>query len=150
MYYLCRLKLPLVVQDSTGSVSLTVFDREASKILNTSAKALVDKHTAVRYYYDFVFYINNFFDNILIKCYIKQGGDNAGYPEELNDLVGKKFAFRIDISEFNQKNNFWVFGVSKVIDDADIICELKKKSNNSEVIHLNQNIFNKLFLTNKY
>ncbi|XP_076919596.1 uncharacterized protein LOC143580468 [Bidens hawaiensis] len=118
-----RLKLPLVVQDSTGSVSLTVFDREASKILNTSAKALVDKHAA--------------------------GGDKALYPDEFDVLVGKKFAFRIDITDFNQKNNFWIFGVSKVIDDADIIFELKKKSNNSEVIHLHKNIFNIHFLTNK-
>ncbi|XP_076912822.1 uncharacterized protein LOC143571220 [Bidens hawaiensis] len=103
----CNNTVIEVVERTPQEVSLTVFDREASKILNTSAKPLVEKHVS--------------------------GGDKALYPDEFDVLAGKKFAFRIDITDFNQKNNFWVFGVSKIIDDGDIIFELKKKSNNFEV-----------------
>ncbi|KAJ0461671.1 putative nucleic acid-binding, replication factor A [Helianthus annuus] len=105
--YTERLKIPLTVQDSSGTVSLTLFDRDACRILKTTAAKLIEKHVA--------------------------GGDKGPYPDEFESLLGKKFAFKIDISEFNIENNFWFFGVSKFSDDEDIIFELEKKANNIEV-----------------
>ncbi|XP_035845742.1 replication protein A 70 kDa DNA-binding subunit B-like [Helianthus annuus] len=105
--YTQRLKIPLTVQDSSGTVSLTLFDRDACRILKTTAANLIEKHVA--------------------------GGDKGLYPDEFEALLGKKFAFKIDISEFNIENNFWFFGVSKLTDDEDIIFELEKKANNIEV-----------------
>ncbi|KAF5754098.1 putative nucleic acid-binding, replication factor A [Helianthus annuus] len=105
--YTKRLKIPLTVQDSSGTVSLTLFDRDACRILNTTAANLIEKHVA--------------------------GGDKGLYPDEFEALLGKKFAFKIDISEFNIEHNFWFFGVSKLTDDEDIIFELEKKANNIEV-----------------
>ncbi|KAJ0843662.1 putative nucleic acid-binding, replication factor A [Helianthus annuus] len=105
--YTKRLKIPLTVQDSSGTVSLTLFDRDACRILKTTAANLIEKHVA--------------------------GGDKGLYPDEFEALLGKKFAFKIDISEFNIEHNFWFFGVSKLTDDEDIIFELEKKANNIEV-----------------
>ncbi|KAF5795740.1 putative nucleic acid-binding, replication factor A [Helianthus annuus] len=105
--YTQRLKIPLTVKDSSGTVSLTLFDRDACRILKTIAANLIEKHVA--------------------------GGDKVLYPDEFEALLGKKIAFKIDISEFNIENNFWFFGVSKLTDDEDIIFELEKKANNIEV-----------------
>lgn len=55
-------------------------------------------------------------------------------PDEFTALLGKKFAFIIDISNYNYDNSFWVFGITKLTDDPNIILELEKKSNNYEVI----------------
>ncbi|KAJ0696335.1 putative nucleic acid-binding, replication factor A [Helianthus annuus] len=85
--YTQRLKIPLTVQDSSGTMSLTLFDRDACRILKTTAANLIEKHVA--------------------------GGDKGLYPDEFEALLGKKFAFKIDISEFNIENNFWFFGVEK-------------------------------------
>ncbi|XP_076945665.1 uncharacterized protein LOC143616831 [Bidens hawaiensis] len=45
------------------------------------------------------------------------------FPDEF------KFAFKIDISQYNLDYSKWVFGVSKLSDDKDIIFELEKKAN---------------------
>ncbi|MFS7913577.1 putative nucleic acid-binding, replication factor A [Helianthus anomalus] len=103
--YTQRLKIPLTVQDSSGTVSLTLFDRDACRILKTTAANLIVKHVA--------------------------GGDKGLYPDEFEALLGKN-AFKIDISEFNIENNFWFFSVSKLTDDEDIIFELEKKANKIE------------------
>ncbi|KAJ0560079.1 putative nucleic acid-binding, replication factor A [Helianthus annuus] len=100
--YVQRIKIPLTVQDSSGTVSLTLFDRDACKILKTTTSNLIEKHLA--------------------------GGDKGLYPDEFEALLGKKFAFKIDIKQFNIDNNFWFFCVSKLTDDEDIICELEKKA----------------------
>ncbi|XP_035846491.1 uncharacterized protein LOC110898621 isoform X9 [Helianthus annuus] len=95
-----RFKIPLRVQDKTGVLSLTLFDRDAQKILKKSAKELVDK--------------------------ILDGETNI-FPNEFKDLVDKKFAFKIDIANFNLKNNYKFFTVIKLTDDPAIISDLEKK-----------------------
>ncbi|XP_022037996.1 uncharacterized protein LOC110940744 isoform X2 [Helianthus annuus] len=82
-----RFKIPLRVQDKTGVLSLTLFDRDAQKIFKKSAKELVDK--------------------------ILDGETNI-FPNEFKDLVDKKFAFTIDIANFNLKNNYKFFTVIKL------------------------------------
>ncbi|KAI3829131.1 hypothetical protein L1987_03247 [Smallanthus sonchifolius] len=101
-----RLKIPLTVQDSTGTLSLTLFDRAATKLLKKNASVLTEKHLS--------------------------GGDKGLYPDEFSELLGKKFAFKIDITQFNIDNKHWVFGISNLTDNVDIIFELEKKANNYE------------------
>ncbi|KAL9997353.1 putative nucleic acid-binding, replication factor A [Helianthus debilis subsp. tardiflorus] len=86
-----RFKIPLRVQDETGVLSLTMFDRDAQKILKKSAKELVDQ--------------------------ILDEENNNILPNELKELVDKKFAFKIDISKFNLNNNYKFFTVIKLTDD---------------------------------
>ncbi|KAI3814359.1 hypothetical protein L1987_19112 [Smallanthus sonchifolius] len=38
------LKIPLTVQDSTGTLSLTLFDRATTKLLKKNASVLIEKH----------------------------------------------------------------------------------------------------------
>ncbi|XP_076908821.1 uncharacterized protein LOC143565856 [Bidens hawaiensis] len=61
------------------------------------------------------------------------GVENEMFPYEFLALLGKKFAFKIDISQYNLDYGKWVFAVSKLTDDKDIIFELEKKANNTEL-----------------
>ncbi|XP_076929536.1 uncharacterized protein LOC143593980 [Bidens hawaiensis] len=69
-----RFRIPIRVQDTTGVVSLTLFDR------------LDLMHT---------------------------------FPEELNIILEKKFAFIVEVSDYNIRNSYDVYGVSKLTDDED-------------------------------
>ncbi|KAJ0513581.1 hypothetical protein HanHA300_Chr10g0359311 [Helianthus annuus] len=55
-------------------------------------------------------------------------------PDEIADLVGKKYAFNIDISNFNVSNNYKSFTVSNLTDDPSIISRLEA---NLEVFQVN-------------
>ena len=59
--------------------------------------------------------------------------DEGLYPDEFNQLIGKKFAFKIEVSQFNVDKKVWVFKVLKLTDNPDIISELETKANNYEV-----------------
>ncbi|KAI7732623.1 hypothetical protein M8C21_032847 [Ambrosia artemisiifolia] len=61
-----------------------------------------------------------------------EGGDEGLYPDEFKELIGKKFAFKIEISQFNVDKKFWVFKILKLTDNSDIISELEKKASNYE------------------
>ncbi|KAI3727322.1 hypothetical protein L1987_67135 [Smallanthus sonchifolius] len=69
--------------------------------------------------------------SLLIEKHLS-GGDTGLYPDEFSELLGKKFAFKIDITEFNINNNHWFFGISKLTENVDIISKLEKKANNYE------------------
>ncbi|KAJ0776892.1 hypothetical protein HanLR1_Chr02g0050931 [Helianthus annuus] len=55
--------------------------------------------------------------------------------DEIHDLVGKKYAFKIDISNFNIINNYKSFIVCNFTDDPSIISKLEA---NLEVYQENQ------------
>ncbi|XP_076954819.1 uncharacterized protein LOC143629427 [Bidens hawaiensis] len=48
-------------------------------------------------------------------------------PDDMNVILEKKFAFVIDVTNYNIKNSYDVFGVSKLTDDHDVISELETK-----------------------
>ncbi|KAL8216305.1 hypothetical protein R6Q57_023142 [Mikania cordata] len=102
-----RFKIPIRVQDCTGVVSLNLFEREAKRILKKSANDLLEKYL--------------------------EGGYKGILPDEFNDLMEKRFAFKIDVTNFNVLNNYKFFGISKMSDDPEIISELEKKFNIDEV-----------------
>nr|KAJ0201207.1 hypothetical protein LSAT_V11C600319740 [Lactuca sativa] len=98
-----RFKIPLRVQDNTGTLTLTLFDQEAKKLFKYTAKELYD--------------INN-----------KLGINLDLYPMELKVVVEKKLAIKIDISSYNVINKSNIYGISRLTDNANIIDELEKKN----------------------
>ncbi|XP_076952444.1 replication protein A 70 kDa DNA-binding subunit D-like [Bidens hawaiensis] len=97
-----RFKIKIRVQDSTGVVSLTLFDRDAKMLINKTAAELIDSQ--------------------------KQNEvENVGFPSELDCLLEKKFAFKVDVAEFNFRNSVEDYGINKLTDDTNILTELQKR-----------------------
>ncbi|XP_076928963.1 uncharacterized protein LOC143593124 [Bidens hawaiensis] len=108
-----RFKIKIRVQDSTGVVSLTLFDRDAKMLINKTATELIDSQ--------------------------KQNEvENGGFPPELDCLLEKKFAFKVDVAEFNFRNSVEDYGINKLTDDTNILTALQKKQH-SRLEHLCQN-----------
>ncbi|KAK9075631.1 hypothetical protein SSX86_003957 [Deinandra increscens subsp. villosa] len=106
-----KFKIQIRVQDVTGVVSLTLFDRDASRLIEKSAADLLDIY----------------------------GEDK--FPEEINSLVDKRFAFKIEITEYNFNNNYQVYGVAALLDDSLVVSKLEKKFNlgqasDSDSVHM--------------
>ncbi|KAL8259682.1 hypothetical protein R6Q59_027635 [Mikania micrantha] len=75
------------------------------------------------------FLTNTAFTNIGEICEIFEEDDFGKYPSEITHLLEKKFAFKIEVSEFNLKNNYQVYGILKLTDDSTVISELDKRFN---------------------
>ncbi|MFS7998628.1 putative replication protein A, OB [Helianthus anomalus] len=101
-----RYKIPLRVQDSTGTVSCTLFDYEAIKLIKKTSKELLDVYSKV--------------DN-------STEGSFQSLPSEFDILINKKFAFQIKISSFNISNQIENYGISMLTCDDDILSELENK-----------------------
>ncbi|CAI9273787.1 unnamed protein product [Lactuca saligna] len=97
-----RYKIPIRVQDDSGTITLTLFDRDAYRIVKKHARDLIDK--------------------------IKQAGDNPRlYLYDLKCLEYKKMAFKIDVNSFNVSNNYNRFGILGYTVDSNVIDALEKK-----------------------
>ncbi|XP_035832949.1 uncharacterized protein LOC118481789 [Helianthus annuus] len=107
IYAIPRFKIPISVQDSSGTVSLTLFDYEAFKIFKKSAKDLL----AVQ-------------DQVVNSAEIPNP-----YPELFDTLVGKKYAFVINISDYNIEYQVENYGIAMATNDDDIIAALYSKFN---------------------
>ncbi|KAM0023582.1 putative nucleic acid-binding, replication factor A [Helianthus debilis subsp. tardiflorus] len=101
-----RYKIPLRVQDSTGTVSCTLFDYEAIKLIKKTSKELLDVYSKV--------------DN-------STEGSFQSLPSEFDILINKKFAFQIKISSFNISNQIENYGISMLTCDDDILSALENK-----------------------
>ncbi|XP_076954995.1 uncharacterized protein LOC143629668 [Bidens hawaiensis] len=55
--------------------------------------------------------------------------ENGGFPAELDCLLEKIFAFKVDVAEFNFRNNVEDYGINKLTEDTNIITELQKRQN---------------------
>ncbi|XP_076920597.1 uncharacterized protein LOC143581785 [Bidens hawaiensis] len=55
--------------------------------------------------------------------------ENGGFPAELDCLLEKIFAFKVDVADFNFRNNVDDYGINKLTDDTNIITELQKRLN---------------------
>ncbi|CAI9296505.1 unnamed protein product [Lactuca saligna] len=94
--------IPINVQDCTGTIGLTLFDREARRLLNISAYKLKKIHDAV-------------------------GDSDALFPMQLNVLKNRKFGFVVDITEYNVNNYNNIYTVLRVTEDMSIVSELESK-----------------------
>ncbi|XP_035845863.1 uncharacterized protein LOC110943580 [Helianthus annuus] len=90
-------KVQVRVQDESGSVSFDMFDRDVQKFLGLAASDIRERQ---------------------VKA------NDTGFPFEIFRLVDKKAAFKIDVSEFNLKNDYRVYTVQKTTDDPVIIAQL--------------------------
>ncbi|CAI9293443.1 unnamed protein product [Lactuca saligna] len=97
-----RYIIPINVQDCTGTIGLTLFDREARRLLNISAYELKKIHDAA-------------------------GDSDALFPMQLNVLKNRKFGFVVDITEYNVNNYNNIYTVLRVTEDMSIVCELESK-----------------------
>ncbi|XP_076905526.1 uncharacterized protein LOC143561289 [Bidens hawaiensis] len=97
-----RFKIRLRVQDGSSVVSLTLFDRDAKLIINKITSELLATKDE---------------DDV----------GHSGFPIELNCLLEKKFAFKVEIADFNFRNNVEVYGISKLTDDQQIIAAIEKR-----------------------
>ncbi|XP_076932301.1 uncharacterized protein LOC143597789 [Bidens hawaiensis] len=102
-----RFRILIRVQDPTGIIDLTLWDREAVKILKVSANDLVES--------------------------IIKGETSEQFPDVLNNLLEKKYAFKIDIKKYNVDRQEMGFGISKYSDDSKIIDTLENKFNLEQV-----------------
>ncbi|CAH1423807.1 unnamed protein product [Lactuca virosa] len=86
-----RFMIPLRVQDSTGTVTLTMFERDGKYLLKKSAKDLFNKT-------------------------LQLGFSTAFYPGEINALKGLKLAFKISNTSMSQKGTTNIVGTSQSFD----------------------------------
>ncbi|XP_076941367.1 replication protein A 70 kDa DNA-binding subunit A-like [Bidens hawaiensis] len=96
-----RFRIPIRVQDTTGVVSLTLFDRDARQLFNKPADEFVTTDVELDPMHTF--------------------------PEEHNTILEKKFAFIVEVSDYNIRNSYDVYGVSKLTDDEDVLNDLDKQ-----------------------
>ncbi|CAH1446709.1 unnamed protein product [Lactuca virosa] len=97
-----RYKIPIRVQDDSGTITLTLFDRDAYKLFKIRASDLIEK--------------------------IKQAGDTPRlYLYDLKFLEHKKMAFKVDVNSFNVSNNYNRFGILGYTLDSNVINALEKK-----------------------
>ncbi|KAJ0883355.1 putative nucleic acid-binding, replication factor A [Helianthus annuus] len=102
---LSRFKILIRVQDSTGTVTLTLFDHEALKFAGKTAKELIEIQ-----------------DELLTTNELPRE-----YHVEFETLVNLKCAFVIKVTDFNIVNGVENYGISVVTTDVDILDELNKK-----------------------
>ncbi|XP_035845834.1 uncharacterized protein LOC110939032 [Helianthus annuus] len=100
VYSVPRIRVPIRVQDCTGIVTLTLFEREVLKLLKVNASQLLDKNLDL--------------------------ANEGNFPPELNALLNRKFAFKIAIGSFNIQNTSDGYSVSKLTDNPTVISELDK------------------------
>ncbi|CAI9291074.1 unnamed protein product [Lactuca saligna] len=102
-----RYKIPIRVQDNTGTITLTLFEREGRYLLKKSAK--------------------EFFNTAA-----KNGNNVDLYPMEMNALKGLKFAFKISSNRFNVSKKTNQYGIVRISDDESLIEQLEDKFNSSK------------------
>ncbi|KAJ0814129.1 putative nucleic acid-binding, replication factor A [Helianthus annuus] len=107
IYSIPRFKIPIRVQDSSGTVSLTLFDFEAYKILQKTAKELVSIQDQV----------------------VNSGEIPNPYPEIFDTLIGKKYAFIISVKDYNIEHQVENYGISMATNDDEILSTLRAKFN---------------------
>ncbi|XP_021995815.1 uncharacterized protein LOC110892998 [Helianthus annuus] len=101
-----KFKVQVRVQDESGSVSFVMFDRDVQKLLGLAASDIRERQV--------------------------KANDTGCFPHEIFRLVDKKVAFKIDVSEFNLKNDYRVYTVQKTCDDPVIIAELAGGDGNGD------------------
>ncbi|KAI7725004.1 hypothetical protein M8C21_015266, partial [Ambrosia artemisiifolia] len=100
-------RISIRVQDCTGITSLTLFDREAKKILGMSAMELLEKSKQF--------------------CV-----EEKTTPAEFASFEDKKFAFKIKIGQFNIDKHLDGYGIRKLTDDSSIVASLEQRFPDSQ------------------
>ncbi|XP_022030410.1 uncharacterized protein LOC110931319 [Helianthus annuus] len=94
----CRSECSRCKSGESGSVSFVMFDRDVQKLLGLATSDIRERQV--------------------------KANDTGCFPHEIFRLVDKKTAFKINVLEFNLKNDYHVYTVQKTCDDPVIIAEL--------------------------
>lgn len=89
-----RFKIIVRIFDESGTAQVVIFDNNVHKMIGMAAWEILEK----------------------------QGMDSDQYfPDELNQIIGKKYLFKVLFSEYNHNNNSHVYKAEKVSEDIDMI-----------------------------
>jgi hypothetical protein len=87
----------------------------------------------ITFLYDMIsFVLTNFF--LLFGTHQLQGP--SLFPEELKKLEDQVYAFKIEISEFNQKNDYRVYTILKMTQDPQILSEIRTMKMNLSMVSI--------------
>ncbi|KAI3685180.1 hypothetical protein L6452_34416 [Arctium lappa] len=81
--------------------------------------------SGLSYSYREDFLDNNSKANIVEISEAVEHGDLEMFPEDLNVLLDRKFAIKIEVNNYNIKNSCFVYGISKLNDNENILNELE-------------------------
>ncbi|KAJ0846561.1 putative replication protein A, OB [Helianthus annuus] len=100
-----KFKIQLRVPDPSASVTLTLFDREARKLLGKSVDDILTANPEFR-------------------------SDSMKIPAEVDALVGQTAAFKIDVTGYVLKYNIHKYGILKLTVDPNVISSSQNMSLN--------------------
>nr|XP_009762337.1 PREDICTED: uncharacterized protein LOC104214377 [Nicotiana sylvestris] len=95
-----RYMLQVRVMDGTAFISLLLWNREAMQLIGKSAKELKER----------------LLENSLVDA-------DCSYPSELDDILYKKFMFKVIVKKENIESQVEVYKVLKLTDDDDLLKE---------------------------
>ncbi|KAF3685422.1 hypothetical protein FXO37_00633 [Capsicum annuum] len=101
MIYLMALykyRIQVTIMDGTGSISLMNWDTDAMSLIGKSA--------------------NDLKEELLQNT---GNDDDPSYPMELNNILQRKFIFKVIVKNKNIQNHDEVYNVVKILDDKDLI-----------------------------
>lgn len=94
------------IVDESGTAQIVIFDNNVHKMTKVTAWEIMQEH------------------GIHTDEY---------FPDELNEIIGKQYLFKIKYTEFNHNNNSHIYRTEKVTDDVDTINHFKDGFLNEEV-----------------
>ncbi|KAK9058058.1 hypothetical protein SSX86_022898 [Deinandra increscens subsp. villosa] len=102
-----RYMVLLKVQDSTGTVDLTLFDSEAKKIINKTALEVHDNYTP--------------------DPKLKEDALAINVPDEIASFIDKRYAFKITVTDNHISKRFKSYTIKALTDDEVILTALDEK-----------------------
>ena len=118
---MCRFKIIVRIVDETCTAQIVLFDNNVHRMTNLTAFEIMQEH----------------------------GMDTDQYfPDELNQIIGKQYLFKILYYEFKHNNNSHISRGEKVTEDVEIINYFKKGFLDNEVVALHYyNIYQHMYPT---
>ena len=90
--YIWRFKLIIRIFDESGSAQVIIFDNNVHKMRNLTAWEIMEE----------------------------QGMDTDKYfPDDLNQIIGKKYLFKVQYTKFNHRNKSHIYQTEGVTEDMD-------------------------------
>ncbi|KAL0003891.1 hypothetical protein SO802_011452 [Lithocarpus litseifolius] len=86
-----RYRIQLNVDDGTEHAVFILFDKEAEKLLHTTARELSNKYATMN--------------------------ANSTLPNEIEKLIGKTFVFQLKLNDYNWKEGWELYTIEKVFDN---------------------------------
>ena len=97
------------IVDESGTAQVVIFDKNVHKMTKLTAWEIMQE----------------------------QGVNTDEYfPDDLNQIIGKQYLFKIKYTEFNHNNNSHIYRTEKITDDVDTINYFKNGFLDEEVFNI--------------